>query len=607
MRKILFILTVGALFTLSGCSKEKSTVNNEITVYLYDTKMLNDFAPYLTEAVPEVDFKFVASRSEVAYYEFCRQNGELPDIIIVGCLPVREVQELNNSLMDLSKTETTFYKAYLDDYTDSDGMIYWLPGGGVVNGFVANVELFEQYNVKLPEDYAGFREACEKFKEAGILPYLSDYKYDYTCLYTLEGCSIPELVSLEGTSWRLDYESETTDNLDRELWTGAFDKLEAFMKDTGLTEDAITRGYTMTLNDFADGKVAMIRGTAEDLQTYSQYHKCKLLPYFGETEEDNWILLTPAFHVALNRNLENNPEKLKLAEKVLNAMFTPEGYAAYLDGAPTCLIPYNRGVDVDFPDTFSELEDVIAANRMYPLLTSDSLLQASKVSVQKLLAGETDAEGAYENMNTLLKELAGKEEETVATLENGYSVVFQPDGGSPATSVIANTLRKISGTELLLAPSSICTGSLYAADYSQRMLEYAMQSGGNHLYTCEVTGAEVFELARLAVEGYDTCNNPFSDETLPVSSGFSMEVQKKDGTYVLTGITVNGEALQENRRYTLTIADHVNNFRALATAAFGEDGAEQFLGTEKYARTLWAEYIAAGNQPEEPTDYIILK
>ena len=61
MRKILFILAVGALFTLSGCSKEKSTVNNEITVYLYDTKMLNDFAPYLTEAVPEVDFKFVAS------------------------------------------------------------------------------------------------------------------------------------------------------------------------------------------------------------------------------------------------------------------------------------------------------------------------------------------------------------------------------------------------------------------------------------------------------------------------------------------------------------------------------------------------------------------
>ena len=42
MRKILFILAVGALFTLSGCSKEKSTVNNEITVYLYDTKMLND-------------------------------------------------------------------------------------------------------------------------------------------------------------------------------------------------------------------------------------------------------------------------------------------------------------------------------------------------------------------------------------------------------------------------------------------------------------------------------------------------------------------------------------------------------------------------------------
>lgn len=526
-RGIRLIFIFAALLALSGCDKEKNTGNNELTVYLYDTRMLNDFAPYLTEAVPEVNFKFVASRSEVSYYEFCRQNGDLPDIIIVGCLPVREVQKLNDSLMDLSKTETTFYKAYLDVYKDSDGMVYWLPGGGVANGFVANVDLFEQYDVELPKDYAGFLEACEKFKRAGVLPYLSDYKYDYTCLYTLEGCSIPELVSLEGTSWRLDYESEKTDTLDKELWTGAFGKLEAFIEDTGLTEDAITRGYTMTLNDFADGKVAMIRGTAEDLQTYSQYHKCKLLPYFGETEEDNWILLTPAFHVALNRDLEKNPDKLKLAEKVLNAMFAPDGYAAYLDGAPTCLIPYNRGVDVDFPDTFSELVDIIAANRMYPLLTSDSLLQASKVSVQKLLAGETDVEGAYENMNTYLTELAGKEEETVATLKNAYSVEFYPDGGSRSTSAVANTLRKISGTKLLLAPSSICTGSLYAADYSMRMLEYTMQSGGNHLYTCEVTGAEVFELVRLAVEGYDTCNDPFTDETLPVTSGFSIEVQKK--------------------------------------------------------------------------------
>lgn len=75
----------------------------------------------------------------------------------------------------------------------------------------------------------------------------------------------------------------------------------------------------------------------------------------------------------------------------------------------------------------------------------------------------------------------------------------------------------------------------------------------------------------------------------------------------MTGITVDGEPLRENGRYTITIADHVNNFKALATAAFGEDGAERFSGTEKYARTLWAEYIAAGNQPEEPTDYIMLK
>ena len=103
-----------------------------------------------------------------------------------------------------------------------------------VDGTVANVDLFEQYDIPLPTNYAEFVDAIDAFEAVGIKGYGADWAYDYTCLETMQGCAIPELMSLEGTAWRMNYESESPDErtgLDDVVWPTVFEKYEQFLKD----------------------------------------------------------------------------------------------------------------------------------------------------------------------------------------------------------------------------------------------------------------------------------------------------------------------------------------------------------------------------------------
>lgn len=598
-------------FSLTGCGGSQE--DNKITVYLHNTSLLQDYAPCLQEMVPEADIEFVVGRDTVDFFCFKQENGDLPDIITVGDLSGRDSRRINDYLLDLSETDTaaSFYMTYLENYKNSDDTIKWLPAGGVACGIVANVDLFEQYDIPLPEDYASFLSACEAFEAQGIRPYVSDYKYDYTCLYNMEGFSIPTLMSREAIKWRKDYQNGLTDELDEAIWMEVFDKTESFMEDTGLTAEEVERGYSMTYEDFTTGEVAMIRGMVSDLPTYSEKCNCVFLPYFGDTPEDNWLLVAPRFHVALNASLdeEQNAHKKELALKVLDAMFSAQGYEALTAEKYAYLIPYNRGVSSEIPESLSYVEKQINTNHLYIIMSSSALFASAKDTVQKMLMGELDAESAYEYMNQKQAEYtdAVAEDEIVAVLEKGYPVSFQKEKGSESSSAIANTLRKIGESDILLAPSSVSTGSLYAAGYTFQMLDAAVQSSGNRLYTCKLTGAEIREIIRLAVEGCGSLNDPISDQTLPVVSGCTIKVKKENGAYLLTNILVDGKEMADDAEYTFTVSDHSDSFTKWVNQALGEGTYERFSMSEEYMHQLWAEYIADGNQPEEPTPYITLK
>ena len=117
---------------------------------------------------------------------------------------------------------------------ENSGAIRWLPMCAEVDSTMANKDLFDQYNIPLPTNYSEFVAAIDAFEAVGIKGYQTDWFYDYSCLETMQGCAIPELMSLEGTQWRRNYESETEDDpvsLDDTVWPKVFEKYEQFLKD----------------------------------------------------------------------------------------------------------------------------------------------------------------------------------------------------------------------------------------------------------------------------------------------------------------------------------------------------------------------------------------
>ena len=101
-----------------------------------------------------------------------------------------------------------------------------------------------------------------EFKKAGIRGFAADYYYDYTCMETLQGLSASELSSAAGRKWRTIYNVENTkrEGLDSTVWPEAFERMERFIKDTGLSRDDLDMNYDDVIELYKNGKVAMYFG-----------------------------------------------------------------------------------------------------------------------------------------------------------------------------------------------------------------------------------------------------------------------------------------------------------------------------------------------------------
>ena len=113
---------------------------------------------------------------------------------------------------------------------------------------------------RLPTDYESFVSACEAFDKVGIRGFTADYYYDYTCMETLQGLSASELSSADGRRWRTTYsdpDHTVKEGLDNTVWPAAFERMERFIRDTGLNRDDLDLNYDNVVELFKSGKLAM--------------------------------------------------------------------------------------------------------------------------------------------------------------------------------------------------------------------------------------------------------------------------------------------------------------------------------------------------------------
>ena len=605
---------VMAVSLLTGCgTKSAEQVQKQedaqtIQVYLWTTGLYENYVPYIQAQLPDVNIEFIVGNNDLDFYKFLQQNGGLPDIITCCRFSLHDAAPLKDSLMNLALTNEAgaVYNTYLNSFKNEDGSVNWLPVCADAHGFVVNRSLFEQYDIPLPTDYESFVSACQAFEKAGIRGFTADYAYDYTCMETLQGLSAAELTTTEGRKWRTAYSDPASTarvGLDNAVWPGAFERMEQFSQDTHLTADDLAQTYDDVMDLFRNGEVAMYFGSSAGVKMFQDEGiDTTFLPFFSQNGE-KWIMTTPYFQVALNRELEQDTTRRSNAMKVLNVMLSEEAQNRIVaDGQD--VLSYSQNVPLRLTEYLKDVRSVVEENHMYIRIASNDFFAISKDVVSKMIAGEYTAQQAYRAFNTqLLAEEAPAADEIVLTSGKGYSNVFHADGGNAAFSVMANTLRGVYGTDVLLATANSFTGSVLQADYNKKMAASMIMPNGLMSRRRTMTGAELKETVRAFVEGWEGGFVPFNRGSLPVVSGIAVEVKEENGSYTLTGITRNGQPLRDDDTVTVTCLATEKQMAALPASESGTSA-----GEDTWVKNTWRDHVSGGGAAlAEPENYITLR
>ena len=616
LHRLFFVLMalVMAVSMLTGCgtknaeSVEKKEDAQTIQVYLWTNNLYETYAPYIQSQLPDVNIEFIVGNNDLDFYKFLQENGGLPDIITSCRFSLHDAAPLKDSLMNLALTNEAgaVYNTYLNSFKNEDGSVNWLPVCADAHGFVVNRSLFEQYDIPLPTDYESFVSACQAFEKAGIRGFTADYTYDYTCMETLQGLSAAELTTTDGRKWRTAYSNPASTarvGLDDTVWPGAFERMAQFIQDTHLTADDLALNYDDVTGMFRNGEVAMYFGSSAGVKMFQDEGIDTIfLPFFSQNGE-KWIMTTPYFQIALNRDLEQYTARREKAMKVLNVMLSEEAQSRIISDGQD-LLSYSQNVPLRLTEYMKDVRDVVEENHMYIRIASNDFFAVSKDVVSKMIAGEYTAQQAYRAFNAqLLAEDTPADDEIVLTSGKSYSNVFHKKGGSASFSVMANTLRGVYGTDVLLATANSFTGSVLQADYNKKMAASMIMPNGLMSRQRTMTGAELKETVRAFVEGCEGGFVPFNRGSLPVVSGIAVEVKEASGSYTLTGITRNGQPLRDDDTVTVTCLAAEKQMEALLASESGTP-----LDGDTWVKNRWRDHVSGGGAAlAEPENYITLR
>lgn len=609
-----FAALVIGLSVLTGCGTktaenvEKQEDAQTIQVYLWTNNLYETYAPYIQSQLPDVNIEFIVGNNDLDFYKFLQENGGLPDIITCCRFSLHDAAPLKDSLMNLALTNEAgaVYNTYLNSFKNEDGSVNWLPVCADAHGFVVNRSLFEQYDIPLPTDYESFVSACQAFEKVGIRGFTADYAYDYTCMETLQGLSAAELTTTDGRKWRTAYSDPASTarvGLDDTVWPGAFERMAQFIQDTHLTADDLALNYDDVTGMFRNGEAAMYFGSSAGVKMFrDEGIDTIFLPFFSQNGE-KWIMTTPYFQIALNRDLEQDTARREKAMKVLNVMLSEEAQSRIVaDGQD--VLSYSQNVPLRLTEYMKDVRGVVEENHMYIRIASNDFFAVSKDVVSKMIAGEYTAQQAYRAFNAqLLAEETPADDEIVLTSGKSCSNVFHANGGSASFSVMANTLRGVYGTDVLLATANSFTGSVLRADYNKKMAASMIMPNGLMSRQRTMTGAELKETVRAFVEGCEGGFVPFNRGSLPVVSGIAVEVKEAGGSYTLTGITRNGQPLGDDDTVTVTCLAAEKQMEALLASESGTS-----LGEDAWVKNRWRDHLSGGGAAlAEPENYMTLR
>ena len=606
-KRYLAVLVAGVLLAtavLSGCGQSKKEISkndDHLTVYLWENSLMKNIVPYIQEQFPDHDIEFIVGNNDTDLYSYFEEHGELPDIIIVRRFSGTDAQDLQPYLMDFASYDVVsrYYSYALQYYKNSKGEIQWLPICGIPQTIIANKTLFDQYGIKIPENYEEYAQACQQFYDNGIKPYSLDLAEDWSAHEVIQTGAIGEFMSLDGIKWRSSAES-ASENIafDDALWERIFSETNTFLRDSHFTKEDISVDINTATQMFLEGKAAMFHGYPALMQDFQEQMDAELIriPFFSQISDEAFINMTPSLNIAFNKDLEKDQEKLDLALDVLDCMISEEGQKLIAEGSGVI------SLNIDIPSMMEDvpgLEDEISDNSVYIRYSAQKSFDASLEAVHGLLSGEMDATQAYNVFRNVMNSKDTEEKATV-NFEHKYSISLNDKNGRDAASSILTTIRKENDAQLAFSPYYYFTSSVYKGECAgSRVALMTAKSSDTSLYLAKINGKQIHEL----VSKYLTDSNDDFSVTdkyeLPIASGMKIVIKDEENKFSLKDIIVNEKKLDEEKEYSILLTETT---MSILKKINPECAIEKLNDTT--LSSAWVAAMANGQQPSAPEDYI---
>lgn len=556
---------------LSGCGQSKKEVSkndDHLTVYLWENRLMKNIAPYIHEQFPDQDIEFIIGNNDTDLYSYFKEHDELPDIITVRRFSGTDAQDLQPYLMDFASYDVVskYYSYAVQYYKNEEDEIQWLPICGIPQTIIANKTLFDQYGVKIPENYEEYVQTCQQFYDNGIKPYSMDLGEDWSNNEIIQAAAIGEFTSLDGIEWRNGAETAADETkFDDTLWKRIFSETSQFLKDSHFGKEDINIDVDTGIQMFVEGKSAMFHGHPTVMQQLQKQMDADLIriPYFSQTSDESYVYMTPSLNIAFNKNLEKDREKLDTALDVLDCMISEEGQKLIADGIG--VISLNTDVPTMMQDV-PGLEEEINNNAVYIRYSAQKSFDASLEAVHGLLSGEMDETQAYDTFRSVMNRKDPEENEA----------------------------------QLALAPYYYFTSSMYKGECtSSRVGMMIAKSSDTALYFAKINGKQIYELVENYLADADENFYVTNKYELPIASGMKIIVNQAESGFSLKDLTVNGKKIDKEKEYSILLTDTTMSvLKKINPKCEIEQLKDATLSS------AWIEAMSKGQQPSAPEDYI---
>ena len=519
-----FLQVVGLLAAtaaLTACGGKTETVKKDDT-----HEVITFMAPYMEEEAfieqvhsvyPEVNIEIVPYSGDNT--TTCLQNmfeaNDLPDICTLTVYDPM-TYHVSDKLLDLSGYDFTdnYVESRLQEVSDN-GAIYLLPSSYNCYGITYNKTLLREHGWELPNSFAELEALAAEAKEAGVdlcLPQIQYPGYGFQYLCNIADADF--LGTLDGKLWQKDYLSGEANVSNTPGMMQAMAYVQKW-KDIGMLNDSgDALDDNVTRQRMTEGNTLFLMGGTNGIvEAEGNADKFGLMPYLSEDGTQNVFVLKVNRFYGLSKKLEQNPQKLEDALKVMRVLSTVAGTSALLAASTlkSSLLPFK---DAKADDTYyADVAEAMNAGNTAPFIYSgwENTIVTTGLKMLDFIKGNA-------TMEDVIRQLDEDQDSVVNNTPDVITTVTEELSQQDCAMLVGRCFAQATGSDLALVSLSTwipgnpteqnhhgVAAKLYAKGITDYDLSVILPTGWNRtIQTVTLTGQQINDLL---ATGYDAYGN----------------------------------------------------------------------------------------------------